>query len=83
MSAIAWRPVRKSAAMRSLEALYPDETGASQDIRDILLTVLSENPTDKDAASVLNIDNTTLSTWISKLGLSDRASAIRGERGES
>lgn len=82
MNAIAWPPVRKSAAMRNIEALYPNEDGGPQDIRDILLTALSDSPTDKHAATSLNIDNTTLSAWIYKLHLSDRASAIRGERNE-
>lgn len=68
--------------MRGLEVSHRDEDGKPQDIRDILLQVLTDSETDKDAAAALNIDNTTLSTWISKLDIVSRAAAIRGERNE-
>lgn len=55
---------------------------AGRDIRDIVLDTLVNNETDKEAANDLDIDNSTLSMWIAKLGLLDKVAAIRRERGD-
>jgi hypothetical protein len=77
MSVASWTPVKKSLAMRQLER---DNDG--KDIRDILIDALVDHDTDKLAADALDIDNSTLSTWISKLRIDEQCAAIRNERGD-
>ena len=61
-----------------MKALERDHDG--KDVRDIILDALVECSTDKEAADKLDIDNSTLSTWISKLRIDERVAAIRSER---
>jgi len=78
MNATTWPPVRKTNAMRHVEAAH-----RQQDIRDILLDALVNHSTDRLAADSLGIDNTTLSLWLVRLGIVNRADSIRAERYEA
>ncbi len=77
MNATTWPHVRKTHAMRQIEA---DHGG--KDIRDILLEALLNHATDKLAADTLRIDNTTLSLWLVRLRIDAQAGSIRNERSE-
>lgn len=70
-----WPNVRKSATMLALEGKH-----GNTDIRNILIDALVEALTDKEAARVLGIDNTTLSNWLVRLRIDNHASIIRAER---
>jgi len=80
-TATRWPAVPKTKAMRLCELANRKSTkDEAPDIRDIILDALSAHKRDSDAAYAIGILHTTLSHWITRLGIYYEAEEIRRNR---
>lgn len=72
-----WPNVRKSKAMRDVEAEF-----GGKDLRDLILDAIASHALDREAADSLGLNPTTMSLWIARLDIVFLAKYARDLRNE-